>query len=122
MTKEECEESLRRCMYEVCTELGFSLLENAGIKLFEAILHAYYSEEAAVITEDGVALKQTDRPTDIYGVCFTITGTQYVKAESEEAAHEWVKFSNTSNYADSKTKNAYVTVENVIKYKTEKGD
>ena len=94
---------MRKCqikrMRGECAELGIAVSENANKRQLEAALGEYIKDAAVVHTGYGVALRQTDKPTAEYSIHFSITGTHTIRAESEEAAREWMEENATFYYS-----------------------
>ena len=81
----------KRCMRQECAALGIGVPENANIRTLKAALEAYYKDAVIVQTEKGVALRQTEKPTSEYTVHFTAYIVHTIRAESEDAALEWLE-------------------------------
>jgi len=74
-----------------CAELGITILENASIRQIEIALEMYYKDAAIVYVGNRVEPRHTDKPTSEYTIEFTIYISRTLKAESEEAALEWLE-------------------------------
>jgi len=114
MTKKEWKEFHKKGMREECAKLGITIPKNATRKQLKAIINDYYENAVVVFTEDGVDLRQTDKPTSVYGVFFTISGTHMVRAESEDAACEWVKINSAHHYIDGNGMGSYSNVDKCV--------
>ena len=90
MTKSHWD-AIKKSLYAQCKELGIEIPENSTIRQFRTALDAYYRDAAVVNVEGKVCLRRTEKPTAEYNVEFTITGYYTIRAESEEAAREWVE-------------------------------
>lgn len=87
----------KESMRNLCTRLSIEIPENANKRQLEAAFDAYYKDAAVVHSEDGVALRQTDKPTAEYGIMFTLYVYHLVRAESEDAAIKWIR-ENAADY------------------------
>lgn len=80
-----------KLMRNRCAELGITVPKNATEMHLEMAIFKYYRDAAVVRTEDGLELRQTDKPTNEYTICFTVYIARSLRAESEEDAIEWIK-------------------------------
>ena len=76
-----------------CAELGIEIRENATKKQFKDALRAYFKDPSVTIvrTKSGLERRKQDSPSAEYIVVFNLEITQIVRAESEEAAVEWLE-------------------------------
>ena len=74
-----------------CAELNITVPEGANKKQLKALIDEYYRTAAVVTTDNGLNFRQTDKPTAEYTVEFAISGYHTIRAESEEAAREWLE-------------------------------
>ncbi len=79
-------------MLAQCANLGIQIPENANIRQLRALRDEYFKEAVIVRSGNGVCLRQTDKPTSEYSVEYTIRCIHTIRAESEEAACEWLKY------------------------------
>ena len=75
----------------LCTELNIPVPEGTTAEQLWALLDEYFKTAAVVTLNDALYYMQTDKPTKEYIVEFTLCGYQRIRAESAEAAHEWVE-------------------------------
>lgn len=83
--------SVRKHLMEQCAELNITVPEGASKKQIEALIDKYYETAAVITTDEGLRFRQTDKPIAEYFVDFEITSSLIIRAESEEAAREWVE-------------------------------
>ena len=85
-------------LHDRCKELGIPVLKYATIQQLKEALNRYYKDAAVVWIDDGADLRHTDKPTTEYLVDFTIDVTHSVRAESREAANEWIEYNASDFY------------------------
>ena len=109
MTSRKWRESEKRYLRERCSELGITVAENATKRQLEVALDEYNKDAVLVHTEKGVEYRHTDKPSAAYTVEFTIRGYHTVRAESEQAAIEWIEDRCELNYVPGKYEDAEIT-------------
>jgi len=85
------EKQLGEYLCAKCAELGITIPENASVRQIEAALERYYKDAAIIYVGDSLKARHTDKPTSEYTIEFTIYISRTLKAESEEAALEWLE-------------------------------
>jgi len=91
MSERYWREYQKKEMRKRCAELGITIPENANIRQLRAAINAYNKDAVVVHVGDGVAFRQTDKPTAEYTIHFNLYIAHMIRAESEEAALKWMK-------------------------------
>ena len=81
----------KKDLVATCNRLNIAVPETATIKTLKALIDEYFREAAIITTDEGLAFRQTSKPTSEYYVTFTLYVVHRVRAESEEAACNWLK-------------------------------
>ena len=89
----------REYLLDKCRELDIALPENATTRQLKAAYKHGRNSAAIVNVENGVEIRQTDMPTTEYTIGINIFVSRSVRAESEEAAIEWLKFEAQNCYS-----------------------
>lgn len=74
-----------------CAELGIQIPRFATPKKLGNLIDDYYKSAAVVTTNEGLRFRQTSNATAEYTVYFTVSGYHTIRAESEDAAREWME-------------------------------
>lgn len=89
--------------------LNLAVLEGATKKQLQALIDEYFVTAAVVTTDRGLRFMQTDRPVKEYTVSFSLSGCHMIRAESEEAACDWVKSESPRFYDPGMYGDAYIS-------------
>ena len=92
------EKWFRGYLHDRCRELDITVPKNATTRQLKAAFNHGRNSAAIVNIENGVELRQTNMPTTEYTVGINIYVSRSVRAESEEAAIEWLKFEAQNCY------------------------
>ena len=82
---------IKKYLIETCNELGIAIPEGATRKQLETAIRTYFEDAAVIKTDDGLRFIQTDKDTEEYTIDFIGIGYCTVRAESEEAARDWIE-------------------------------
>ena len=78
------------CLLKECARLGITVPKSATKLHLQGALIKYFINAAIVHTENGLEIRQTDKPTAEYSIYLNIGVSRTVRAESEAAAIEWL--------------------------------
>ena len=92
------EKWFREYLRDRCGELDIAVPENATTRQLKAAYNHGRNSAAIVNVENGVGIRQTNMPTTEYTIGINIYVSRSVRAESEEAAIEWLKFEAQNYY------------------------